>query len=253
MDDMWVSIWRGLKAVFSDPSFLQILTTVASLLVITFVKRVRDFIARMCQKLIKVLSDKHHLDAKHMKQYDAIGDDLFSLRLFADAARVAVYQFHNGDEFTLSNPIFKVTCSHERVRNGLTFDADIIKFMLVSNFMDLVGPLMDPSRNTAGVTSIDACEKVDDIKACNIIGLPLRILKYQVKDMPYSQFKYVMESQGVTVLYATLLYSKDRNHPIGILGIQYQDDAVHDSFIKDNICAICDITMRVQFLLDAAK
>lgn len=207
----------------------------------------------MCQKLIKGLSDKHYLDALQIRKYDAIGDDLFSLRFITDAARVSVYQFHNGDEFTLSNPIFKITCSHERVRNGLTFDSYIVKLMLVSNFMDLVGPLMDPSRNTAGVTVVEACGKISDGTSCRIIGMPLRILKYQISDMPYSQFKYVMEHQGVTVMYATLLYAKNRNQPIGILGIQYQDEDERDTLIKTNICDLCDITMRVQFLLDAAK
>lgn len=253
MDDLWTTVWRGLVNTFTDPSFLQIFGSVISLLVVTAVKRIREGLLHGCQRVITAFNPKHVLDEKTVQAYINIKEELGHLRDFAGAARVSVYQFHNGDNFTLSNPIFKLTCSHESVRKGLAFDSDVIKRILVSSFMDYVAPLMDPSHAIPGAAEIDGCPKMGDPKICKILDTPLHMVHYLIDDMPYSQFKYTMEQQGVISMYSIMLRSGKNKSPLGIINIQYQNEADHDSFIKTNICDICDIATRIQYLLDEAK
>lgn len=241
MELLWEQLWKTCVSTFTDAGFLQVLFSTLTVLIAACTKRVRQYIIKKCKDLTRFITQgPDQFTGENSDRYDQLRTELAVLRTFLEAARISVYQFHNGDRFTLSDPIFKVTCSHENVRRGVVPDSGRIKYVLVSTIMSFIAPLMGKPIKTPGVSHFDTGDK--GVEMC----------KYDIASMDYDAYHHHMENLGTKTVYAALLKAHDKKSPLGILVIQYihSDESESDELIRKNITHIRQRICQIEYLLD---
>lgn len=242
MESFWETIGKNALAIFTDQTFMQVVGGLLVAYITYSIKCVRGYLYKVCKNIAKNMVLKPGFNESCIATYTEINSDLAVLRTALSASRVSIYQFHNGDKFTLSSPIFKLTCSHENVSHGLVPDSKIMQYVLVSTILEFVAPLMESCAGHKGVSEV---EFEDECKG-------FRMLKFRIAEMEYERFHHIMEQQGASSVYAAMLYAKDHKSPIGILCIQYTspDDSVSDNLIVKNASYIADKVRKIEFCLD---
>jgi hypothetical protein len=62
---------------------------------------------------------KHSAEVKDFEMYQKVVVELSKLQQYMNADRVYILEFHNGTEYSLSHPVWKVSCLYEVVKNGI--------------------------------------------------------------------------------------------------------------------------------------
>ncbi len=242
----------GLKDILTYQPLVDTLVAVIPIVIAGMFKRVREAAAASFHKLVKTLlnGSDHSPNSDTLRNLMEVQSELAILREKTNATRVCIYQFHNGEEFSLANPIFKFSCTSESDKPGVRPDAKLVKNYLVASYVDLFAPLSDDAKLPEWITEVNGCnaaKKTKGANTCTRLTHQFRILRYDIKNAPYGAFRFAMEEQGVEVLYVTLLYTV-KHKPIGVICFQYID-ADDDKFNETPVCEICGSTMRIQYRL----
>lgn len=171
--------------------------------------------------------------------------ELAVLQTLAEASRVSIWQFHNGEQFMLSNPMFKIKSSMESCRNGVVFDARFINSILVSNMLELVTPVMGAAM---------------DVEGCSQVTLPKnlghhghKVFRFDMDKMETCAFKSLMTTLGTEVLYALLIHNP-KGEPMGLLVVQYMGgDNPETLKAPDILERMYDVRDKIQFVLSFNK
>lgn len=229
------SMWN----TFTYSPLLDSLAAVAAVLIPLCFRSIRDYIINKCKTFISKRKEYHAPGKDDLSRFYNIDNTLAVLRDNTHADRVSIYQFHNGEEFSVHNPIFKFTCSHVFLELGVSPDSNAVKRLLVSNYMDFIGPLVSDEFMRPGITRI---------KTDKSAPITTRIIKYDLENMHFSATRYLFDSLGVDVLYAIPLKSRKGN-VIGLVCFQYLTYAsdVFDSVDKTDLCSK---VMRIQHIIN---
>ncbi|MEG1542892.1 MAG: hypothetical protein RR382_00010 [Tannerellaceae bacterium] len=171
-----------------------------------------------------------------------IGDALTTLLEQTRADRATLYQFSNGEYFSTSNPMWKITCSVEKIEKGLAFESGVVCKELASSMLEFVAPIIDPSAKVPGVT-VEKCGSGN----CNLFKSGLKIRHYDIFMMPYCRYKRLMDELGTSHVYAVPMLVN--NKTVGILAVQYMADTPSEN-IPNRACSICTAMRNVQFYLE---
>lgn len=242
----------------SQALIVQSLTLAGAALVAILHKKVKcwleDLVAFLKRSPMRQPGE-HSPEPTYTRKHFGLFASFRDLRIKLDSIRVSVYQFQNGQCFSVGDPVWKVTCTNEQVATGYTFDSSKIRDIIASNLIDFINPILeDQVKLSSGISYIDFCSSYKDEKQCSKIPRPLRFTRFDIERMPYSLYKVIMEDQGTGITYATTLISAQGNRPIGIFCIQYVEDTTledADASIKEHMCDICECIMETQFLLDS--
>lgn len=182
------------------------------------------------------------------------------LRARFDAARVAVFQFHNGEVFMLADHSWKTSCTHEVVAEGVTHTFRENQNLLVSQIVDWLDPIItgDTTR-TQGCDIATVCHGRQ--ATCPMADRGHKVFLYRVDEMVPSVSKYLALKQGVGAVYCTPLKTpegrgKDAGQTFGFLSIQFRtfsDVEAQQVEGEDEICALCSAAEEIQFLLHQAS
>lgn len=215
---------------------LDSLAAAAAVLIPLCFRSIRDYLISKCKEFVTKRQEYHAPRKDDFSRFYNIDNILAVLRDNTHADRVSIYQFHNGEEFSVHNPIFKFTCSHVFLELGVSPDSNAVKRLLVSNYMDFIGPLVSDEFMRPGVSRVDF--EIDEE----------RIIKYDLHNMNFSATRYLFDSLGVDVLYAMPLKSKKGN-VIGLVCFQYLTTA-SDIFSQVDKHDLCSKVMRIQHILN---
>lgn len=185
---------------------------------------------------------------------------LKDLRSRYDAARAAVFQFHNGDVFLMADHTWKLTCTHELAAEGVTHTLRDNQGLLVSRVIDWVAPIIaGESDGHPGVTMTSVCGRVcDGVAMC-----PLhkgedepKVFLFNSDALEPSLSKLMAEQQGVGAAYCVPLVGPDKKSVMGFISLQFRSmhKAVFDDFESaGGPCALCAVAKEIQFLLREAN
>lgn len=183
-------------------------------------KNVRNVAGNLVRSVGKLAKHRPHtIDAGTMELYELVNRELIALLTTNNAARVTIWQFHNGETFTLANPAFKMRITHEQCAYGVAPDKSGDSDVMVSRMMELVGPLLNTSSVVAGVTDVTPTKDTDNYAEDSI----LRTLRIDRDKLHYCTTKYFMNMNNIDHAFLILLTSIT-NKPIGILTIQHMID-----------------------------
>lgn len=248
----------GLQSILSnmldavDSEFLSAAGVVLGSCILFIFKSVRETGKKVVSGIRQAVkfsgAKKQHIYNEQINELnEGVEASLMRIGVLTDAARVSVWQFHNGETFTLSKPVFKLRSSFEYDRPGLTPDCTVINDVLVTQCLPLVGPLIDKKgKKTDGVTIVPV--NADELPS----GDEHRIIKLDLEHISYGSFKYLMEKLGTSVIYATLL-DTPAGAPFGIITIQFAAYDEPTETFEPNATKICASLSRIRFALDDTR
>lgn len=205
-------------------------------------KLIRDGIAMAVKRLLQ-----HEYPGKQfINQNREIYTALVELRALTDADRAYVIQFHNGHEFLLSNPVWKLTCTHEVVRSGVTYEASNIQNLLVSRVTEIIGPIIAGDFSGDGISINPACSNCHYQPKCR--ATRKFCSSVQVPKLSVGFSKFFLENQNIRTIVQCGMSSK--HGAFGLVGVDYcgrsVEDAAHLAEISECVCRIAE---RVQHSL----
>ena len=223
---------------------LDTAVTVLAIVIPLCFRKIRDKIIEWGKEFIRKHKQHNHSPAQEdLARYYSIDNILAVMQDNTGTDRVSICQFHNGESFSVQNPIFKFTCSHEFLTPGVKPASDPVKRLIVSNYLDLIGPLYSDNYMGPGI-SVEVAEETGDMTYNN--G-PARIIKYEAANMRFSATRYLFESLGVAVMYSVPLHDQ-KGRLVGAINFQYLNEAT-DTFKEVDLKDLCDKIMRVQYIL----
>lgn len=173
---------------------------------------------------------------------------LVELRAITDCDRAYVFRFHNGMEFLPSHPAWKISCTHEVVKHGVTYESAKLQSILVSLIPNIIGPVLTGSSSAAGIV-------VPECPACPFKTRCLkenkRVVIMQVAEMESSYCKFHLESQNIKT--AVLCGIARGGNVYGLVGVDFCGVALDQEHVLDVAQKVCRATEKVQFLLQFKK
>lgn len=227
------------KDIVTSTPFVETVLAVLAVAIPLCFRKIRDGLVKWGKEFIAKHKHRHLPELEDLSRYRSVDNLLAVMQDNTKTDRVSICQFHNGESFSVQNPIFKFTCSHEFLTPGVNPASDLVKRLLVSNYIDLIGPLYDDSYLNTGVTRLEVSTEHNNKHA--------RIIKFVTEEMKFSATRYLFESLGVAVMYSVPLRD-GKGKLIGAINFQYLTDA-KDIFDKIDLQDICDKAMRVQHFL----
>lgn len=213
-------------------------------------KNVRVWLTNAWKKFKNVGKDRHHIiDDKTMDMYGLINRELLVIMSANEAARATVWQFHNGDTFSMANPAFKMRTTYEQCAYGVQSDKAGDEDILVSRMMEIVGPLMSPEYKVHGVEDVTPVNNTDIYAEDSVI----RTLRIDRDALEYCRTKFLMNVNGIHHAYLILLTSL-KGHPLGVLTIQHMvPNDISTEERNDMLLRSYPSVRNIQFALDKSN
>jgi hypothetical protein len=176
------------------------------------------------------------------KRNREIYTDMVELRATTDADRVCVFRFHNGTEFMPGNSAWKITCTHEVVRHGVTYESPQSQGILMSRLSSVVGPVLTGSSSGRGVVVAD-CQGCPARTEC--LKQNKRIVTIQVDEMDENYCKFHLGQQNVKT---TIIRGMSINGgEVGFVRMDFCGKKVADDEIVKIHEQICKFAERIQY------
>jgi hypothetical protein len=178
-----------------------------------------------------------------LKMYEA----LIELRMKVEADRVHIIQFHNGDKFIAGNPIWKMTCTHETCREGVSFEAKNIHAMPVSQLTCELSWLWDRVWNNAGPMTPAGIVRVKCAANCKPCPQELKVILINTESLPPSFFRTTLEARGTRFGMSSPVVVGDMI--VGYIAVDYTSGALDMDRVKAKAHEVCETAKRVAYYL----
>ena len=233
----------GVVDMITYSPLLDTVVTVLAIVIPLCFRKIRDKIIKWGKDFAAKHKSRHLPEPEDLAKYYSIDNMLAVMQDNTQTDRVSICQFHNGESFSVQNPIFKFTCSHEFLSPGVKPASGPVKRLIVSNYLDLIGPLYGDNYLGEGIT------KFVPSSGLSYSNCTVRIIRYETDKMKFSATRYLFESLGIDVMYSVPLHDS-RGRLIGAINFQYLNQ-VTDIFDKVDLKDLCDKAMRVQYTLNS--
>jgi hypothetical protein len=201
-----------------------------------FVKSFRIF---LWKRIKRTFSKSDKIEANTKKDI-LIMEYLISIRSSMNAARARIFQFHNGGLFTTKNPIWKITCTYESCRSGISYESQKVVNMYISHITDFLSFLWNDKNHTLGIKNV--CCQSD--KRCE--NSPARnAYKIDTLQLKESFFKSLLINSGIEVMFVVPLIN-EYDLIIGFMTIEYEKDPG----IGIDVCSICHSANNISLELN---
>lgn len=178
----------------------------------------------------------------------SIHTELIELRAFTSADRSYLFRFHNGMEFLPSHPAWKLSCTHEVVKHGVSYESAKLQGTLVSLIPNIIGAVLTGTTSAPGF-HIPKCPQCPYHVKC--LRENKRVVIINVDDMEPSYCRYHLESQNIMT---TILcgIAQDGN-VYGMVGLDFCGVRLPDEKILEVAQRVCRTTEKVQYYLKHKK
>jgi len=157
---------------------------------------------------------------------------LVELRAKTNADRALVFLFHNGQTFSNKNPLWRVSCTQEYCRKGVSDEIASQQNILASLIWNGLAPLMG-SDTGKGVICKD------------YIGHQIYVM--DVQGMNDSYFQRSLISRGVRTKILTPL--KDNNEVVGFIALHYDEETNNLEDIEQIVREVSDSAANIHYEL----
>lgn len=231
------SSWVSLDAILGGAAVVFL----ASL--IWLIKRIFSRIFKALQGILPEYPVKVEAKVNH-----EIYTSLVELRALTEADRAYVFRFHNGMEFLPSHPAWKLSCTHEVARPGVSYESGKLQGLLVSLIPNIIGAVLTGTSSALGIT-IPQCPKCPYHVKC--LRENKRVVVMQIGDMESSYCKFHLENQNVKT--AVLCGITQDGNVYGIVGLDFCSSSLPNEKILEVSQKVCRATEKIQYLLQYKK
>lgn len=152
-----------------------------------------------------------HPIAKSVLANKEVNALLIELRTKTKADRACVFLFHNGQTFTNKNPLWRVSCTQECCRPGISHEIGNLQNMLASLFWDGIQPLFETS---AGV------DCGPGITMHSAMAGQLRVYRIKAHELSDTYYKRSLLATGIRVAYLTPIID-GKKEIVGYISLSY--------------------------------
>lgn len=177
-----------------------------------------------------------------------IYNEIVELRAVTESDRAYVFRFHNGMEFLPSQPAWKLSCTHEVVRHGVTFESPKLQGLLVSLIPDIISPVLTGQSSVPGIVVKD-CPVCPFKTKCIKEGKHVVVLN--VEDMESGYCRFHLESQNNKT--SVICGIAQGGSVFGIVGVDFCGIRPSDDRILEVAQKVCRYTDKIQYLLNYKK
>jgi hypothetical protein len=185
---------------------------------------------------------------REIEQNHEIYIELVELRALTEADRTYVFRFHNGMEFLPSRPVWKISCTHEVVKHGVTYESAKLQSILVSLIPNIVGPIITGSSAAAGI-KVSECPECPFQIRC--LKENKRVIIIQVDEMESSYCKFHLEGQNIKTV--VLCGIASGGNVFGFVGIDFCGTKLPADSVPDIAQKVCRSTEKIQYHLRYKK
>lgn len=243
--------------MISIPDYVSKFITEAIVLTITGLICVITVLLRkkIIDSLIQFISTKFkfkiykqvHLAKRDIERDIKLQDILADLRIRSAADRCYILQFHNGSVFSAKNQMWRLTCTHESLNNGIRPAIGSLQNILSSSISDIIYPLW-----LEDVSSINGVQRVSPA-VCSCANkeqchLPKGVFLVTINKLSESYSKGILMSEAVKYLMATPILDEDANR-IGILALDYCWEDADTKKIVTHAERLCQTASQISFEL----
>jgi len=208
---------------------------------LTLIGMLRECLFNLIPKMVARLGS--YPAKKDAEQNHKIYTELVELRVLTDADRSYVIRFHNGSEFLPDNPRWKVSCTHEIVRSGVTYESSKLQEILVSRIYNIVDSVIT-GNSRQGVKVLD-CATCRLKPACQKENKHIVVI--QTDELESSFGRFMMESHNVkTVVQVGIV---DNGGVIGIVGVDFCDNKLPEADYLSVGEQVCKAAEKIRYHL----
>lgn len=210
---------------------------VVGLIVFFIVKMIGDAIRR---------TGAHYPQKGEAKNSQQIYTELVEVRALTSADRAMVLRFHNGMEFLPSNPVWKLTCTHEFAKQGVEYRAGDYQAVLASRMIKMVGTILTGESDDAGVRVALECGSCSETNVCEAGNRRMVVIQLDEMEQGFEHFTF--QDQNVkTVLACGMTFN---GQVVGFVMLHFCDAKLEtEQGLGSAIKTLCESTQRIQFLI----
>lgn len=185
---------------------------------------------------------------REMEQNKEIYDELLELKVLTEADRASVFRFHNGTEFLPSHPAWRLSCTHEVIKHGITYESARLQGLLVSLIPNIIGPILTGISSTPGIT-LNNCTECSFQSKC--VQENKRMVIIQVDEMDNSFTKFNLQSANIkTVVMCGIAVG---GNVYGTVGVNFCDAKLTPDRVQAVTQKVCRSTDKIHYYLQYKK
>ena len=227
--EAWVLIGSGIGVVLAA----VLLAVMGSL---------REALLRMVPKLLNKL--RRYPDKKDAEQNQLIYTSLVELRAKVNADRAYIVRFHNGNEFLPDNPVWKISCTHETVRSGVTYESAQLQGVLISRVHELVDAVITDGVVRRGVMLAD-CSVCMSRQRCKKENKQITIIEVDKMEDSYGKFILLNRNAKMVVQAGVVNGGK----VFGIISVDFCEHVLEGVVLKNTLDQVCRFAERIRYYL----
>jgi hypothetical protein len=177
-----------------------------------------------------------------------IYNEIVELRAMTASDRAYVLRFHNGMEFLPSHPAWKITCTHEVVKHGVTFESPKLQGLLVSLVSDIVLPVLTGQSSAPGIVVVD-CPECPFKTKCVRDGKHVVVLNAEDMELGYCRFHLESQNNKTSIICGIT----QGGSVCGIVGVDFCGIRPTDEHIREVAQKVCRYTDKIQYLFSPKK
>jgi hypothetical protein len=149
---------------------------------------------------------------------EVISNKIHELLITLKADRAYIFEFHNGSTFSTAVPCWKMSCTYEHCREGISYQAASLQNILISIVIDHVKCLwgVDHVNGTACLNCCN-CNGNAEKDRCPMKG----VYEYRVDRLPEGYSKAMLKMRGIETMLLSPILNKDHSGLIGFVGVDY--------------------------------
>ena len=185
---------------------------------------------------------------REVEQNKEIYDELLELKVLTDAERASVFRFHNGTEFLPSHPAWKLSCTHEVVKHGVTYESARLQGILVSLVPNIIGPILTGMSSVPGIT-VKECHECIYRNKCIQENKRMIVIQVDEMDSSFTQFHL----QGANIKTVVMCGIAVGGNVYGTVGVNFCDAKLTQDRIFDVTQKVCRATDKIHYYLQYKK
>lgn len=202
------------------------------------------FINKPIKWFKKWFKKNHNLSEKEINKDTNVKTLLVELRTLTHGDRTSVFQFHNGNIFSSSNDIFRVSATHESVSEGISSEIGSLQSIIASSITELISCFWRED-NIDGVIKVSptSCTCGKKLGQCN---MPHGVYLYDVQKLEDGFAKAHLERQGIKYSLVSPLLS-DQNR-IGFISVDYVKE-INPQELLTHATEMCRYGGKISYLI----
>lgn len=179
-----------------------------------------------------------------------ISDAIAELKGKIVADRIMVIQFHNGEVFAAQNPIWKMSCTHETVRDGVSYEAKAMHAVPISQMVIEISALWNSTWaewTKPGAVPVPGVTRYNCNGRCEKCAGEAKVVVITTEALGPSYMKDTLAAKGTLMALSSPLVVNGR--VVGFLAVDYTATRPESEDAKTRLFEVCETAKKIGYYI----